>query len=345
MKPLMLKWIQQANEGHINMETFSFNISYAHITSLKDEGKLVTPVFQYVTETILPHLVQKMLTYTDYDREEWALLLETLYYCCYSSTTAINYALSYPDLLKTVITMMTAIAQSSHHASLDKEVHVINDCDTSLVSSKTGNEPDIYATKSGVIKSKWEVTDVESVESTSIFWSLKVLNICSIGSKRGNTELWNDILSDLDFTKVLKAGSMAFQFSELINFMVGSLRFSLQVLHSCHVKTPDTTHFNLNRKRFEGNHLQFTDNDDPISRLELVLRICNLTYGVFCSHCGKKDPTNHSFPKCARCKITRYCDTACQKRHWKEKGHNLVCKTTNRTLVSKLAKEISSGAV
>lgn len=41
-----------------------------------------------------------------------------------------------------------------------------------------------------------------------------------------------------------------------------------------------------------------------------------------CSLCGNPSA---SLKRCARCKDARYCDDACQRKHWK-KGHKLVCK-------------------
>ncbi len=41
-----------------------------------------------------------------------------------------------------------------------------------------------------------------------------------------------------------------------------------------------------------------------------------------CSECGAR--SLRPLLKCARCKVTRYCDRDCQRRHWKM-GHKFVC--------------------
>ncbi|KAG8726521.1 hypothetical protein FRC11_015029 [Ceratobasidium sp. 423] len=41
-----------------------------------------------------------------------------------------------------------------------------------------------------------------------------------------------------------------------------------------------------------------------------------------CSLCGNPSA---SLRRCAKCKVARYCDENCQKKHWK-KGHKLTCK-------------------
>ena len=43
-----------------------------------------------------------------------------------------------------------------------------------------------------------------------------------------------------------------------------------------------------------------------------------------CGYCGKKPSKPH---RCARCHKVLYCDSECQKAHWKE--HKLVCKSTS----------------
>ena len=45
-----------------------------------------------------------------------------------------------------------------------------------------------------------------------------------------------------------------------------------------------------------------------------------------CDNCGESDPTV-SLKPCKRCKVTYYCDRACQTEHWKRGGHKEVCKS------------------
>ena len=47
---------------------------------------------------------------------------------------------------------------------------------------------------------------------------------------------------------------------------------------------------------------------------------------LLCSTCGTPEPTDHKFSRCSRCLKTRYCNTACQRKHWGEGGHKRECK-------------------
>jgi hypothetical protein len=50
--------------------------------------------------------------------------------------------------------------------------------------------------------------------------------------------------------------------------------------------------------------------------------------GMFCDCCGKtlEELQLPSFQRCARCLMVFYCSPACQKEHWKKKGHKLSCR-------------------
>ena len=43
-----------------------------------------------------------------------------------------------------------------------------------------------------------------------------------------------------------------------------------------------------------------------------------------CSGCGHKGYDKTNFKMCRGCKVTRYCDRSCQRRHFQE-GHQRVC--------------------
>ena len=49
-----------------------------------------------------------------------------------------------------------------------------------------------------------------------------------------------------------------------------------------------------------------------------------------CSACGKQlagtTASHQNWQKCSRCKQAFYCDTACQREHWKRGGHKRACK-------------------
>ena len=40
-----------------------------------------------------------------------------------------------------------------------------------------------------------------------------------------------------------------------------------------------------------------------------------------CTACGKRGGGAQALLRCARCRWARYCERACQKRHWKQGGH------------------------
>ncbi|KLO16504.1 hypothetical protein SCHPADRAFT_995079 [Schizopora paradoxa] len=50
-----------------------------------------------------------------------------------------------------------------------------------------------------------------------------------------------------------------------------------------------------------------------------------------CFHCGKVD-SKKNLQKCGGCKNVHYCSRGCQKSHWNNGGHRLVCKNTPERL-------------
>ena len=45
-----------------------------------------------------------------------------------------------------------------------------------------------------------------------------------------------------------------------------------------------------------------------------------------CSACGKPKSKYQKLKKCSRCHAVQYCNTECQKKHWKIGGHKKECK-------------------
>ena len=44
---------------------------------------------------------------------------------------------------------------------------------------------------------------------------------------------------------------------------------------------------------------------------------------VYCSSCNEPQPSGQTFRKCSGCRTVQYCNTTCQKKHWKE--HRTEC--------------------
>ena len=47
---------------------------------------------------------------------------------------------------------------------------------------------------------------------------------------------------------------------------------------------------------------------------------------LLCSTCGTPETTDRVLRACKQCHTTQYCNTACQRKHWGEGGHNKECK-------------------
>ena len=45
-----------------------------------------------------------------------------------------------------------------------------------------------------------------------------------------------------------------------------------------------------------------------------------------CSACGKPKSKYQKLRKCSGCHAVQYCNTECQKKHWKIGGHKKECK-------------------
>ena len=50
---------------------------------------------------------------------------------------------------------------------------------------------------------------------------------------------------------------------------------------------------------------------------------------LLCSTCGTPETTDRILRACKQCHTTQYCNTACQRQHWREGGHNKECKKIN----------------
>ena len=50
------------------------------------------------------------------------------------------------------------------------------------------------------------------------------------------------------------------------------------------------------------------------------------TAPLLCSTCGTPETTDRILRACKQCHTTQYCNTACQRKHWGEGGHNKKCK-------------------
>jgi len=77
-----------------------------------------------------------------------------------------------------------------------------------------------------------------------------------------------------------------------------------------------------------GGKSTFYDNRLPFETHEGFLMMVDM--GRHCSCCGQMfmgDGSNAKLLSCAVCKVTHYCDRACQKRNWKQ-GHKSVCLPT-----------------
>ena len=59
-----------------------------------------------------------------------------------------------------------------------------------------------------------------------------------------------------------------------------------------------------------------------------------------CFHCGKH---GHNLPKCRQCSQAYYCDTDCQRKHWKK--HKRVCRAAVAALARRAHRERLARAV
>jgi TPR repeat protein len=58
-----------------------------------------------------------------------------------------------------------------------------------------------------------------------------------------------------------------------------------------------------------------------------------------CSACGKPKSKNQKLRKCSGCHVVQYCNTECQKKHWKIGigGHKKKCKKLKQ-IMNKITK-------
>jgi len=337
---MMLKPLREEMEHEDNLsgdmpDSLILKIRIQTLRQMQHEGKLATPEFQFNAENLLPLLIRKIVKYvsSEYNKQEWHCFLECLYYCCSNNTLAIKYVLGTPDTLKKVVEMMYIAAQSSRHAATDTAIHMNMTgaplknqyCCGGQGKGDCSNDKHSHRAKK---KTVLNTTHMESVESMSIYWSLKVLNICSMGSKHGDTELWKEIVADLNLTKVITDGGKSLETNETVHGMLAPLVYSLKVLHNCHIDAPTNKFYRTNKKMLESSVVNMDNDYDPVARLQVILTNYSLVYSVFCSSpdCKKRDPTHHSFPHCAKCKLTRYCSPACQRHSWKENQHKFICR-------------------
>ena len=67
----------------------------------------------------------------------------------------------------------------------------------------------------------------------------------------------------------------------------------------------------------------------------------NLWVTIFrCFHCGKHD---HNLPKCRQCSQAYYCDSDCQRKHWRK--HRPVCQAAVAALARRAHRERLARAV
>ena len=82
-----------------------------------------------------------------------------------------------------------------------------------------------------------------------------------------------------------------------------------------------------------------TDNEDRNSHPEKKTKTLWVT--VFrCFHCGKR---GHDLPRCRQCSQAYYCDSACQRKHWKQ--HRPVCQAAVAALARHATRERLARAV
>jgi len=76
------------------------------------------------------------------------------------------------------------------------------------------------------------------------------------------------------------------------------------------------------KSTFYDNRLHF----DKEEHIWMFLELCRQCSG--CGHMFMSDGTNGNLLSCAACKVTHYCDQACQKCDWKQ-GHKSMCRPAN----------------
>ena len=77
--------------------------------------------------------------------------------------------------------------------------------------------------------------------------------------------------------------------------------------------------FRVQGESVEGVRVDALDYVRVIERPLSVVRKC-MGLENTCSYCNKKG----ELLRCTKCKVTRYCNQACQRNHWKE-GHKDTC--------------------
>ena len=89
-------------------------------------------------------------------------------------------------------------------------------------------------------------------------------------------------------------------------------------------------HNTLLKNSWDLNKLKYLDDKHAV-KIKNISKILEKIEGTttsssHCSACGKPKSKYQKLRKCSGCHAVQYCNTECQKKHWKIGGHKKECK-------------------
>jgi len=263
----------------------------------------ICPESQHESETMLPHIMKHIVSSSMHHCDDFVNDISALIDCISRSVSAVQYVMRNVQFVQRLLTMLSDIAK---HNSMDKAVGVKVEGTKGITGGDT-------------------LPNISGNEAYCINTILRAVCIL-IGGSQANKQVWQDVTSNLDLEAILDKGTPEMQ--EVYAGNIFDMAIYLKIIHDCTIKVGSKVQSLVDevsddvKKAIAGmsatDHLQIVLNS---FQLELV-------YAEFCScpGCAEKD-RDHSFKRCSRCKLSRYCSQKCQKHHWTKCGHKLDCST------------------
>jgi len=211
---------------------------------------------------------------------------------------AVLYVLRYPDFVRTLFSILSDIVSKNVLATSVEAQQAVGQ----------GENPN--ETPGGS-------------ESHCINTLLRALCVL-LGGSQPNKPMWKDITKDLLLEEAINNAGSGLAEMHASNFF--DLYLYLLVIHDCPIKVGKQVDEVIAILPEEAK--KEISSMSPVDHLQVVLNSFNLelVYTEYCScpGCGRKD-VGHTFKRCSRCKLARYCSQKCQAHHWTKAAHKNLC--------------------